>query len=83
MFDQSIYQLGLDVTEMHILGVGTAVLFLVDLLKYRKGQGLADFLAKQWIVFRWCILLGLLFVCVVFGCYGPGFDSAQFIYFQF
>lgn len=83
LFDQSIYRLGLDMTEMHILGFGILVLFLVDLLKYLKGQGLADFLEGQWIAFRWCVLLGLLFVCVVFGCYGPGFDSAQFIYFQF
>lgn len=83
LFDQSIYQMGLDITEMHILVFGIMILFAVDLLKYWKGQGLAEYLEKQWIVFRWCVLLGLLFVCIVFGCYGPGFDSSQFIYFQF
>ncbi len=81
--NQSIYQLGLDAMEMNILVFGIIILFLVDLLKYRTGQGLVDFLENQWIVFRWCVLLGLLFLCVVFGCYGPGFDSVQFIYFQF
>ncbi|MBS7339882.1 MAG: MBOAT family protein [Lachnospiraceae bacterium] len=83
LFNQSIYQLGLDVMEMHILLFGILLLLAVDLIQYVKGEGIADFLEKQWIVFRWGVLLVLLFTCVVFGCYGPGFNSAQFIYFQF
>ena len=83
LFDQSIYTLGLDVREMHILFVGLLMLLLTELLRYKKKQTLAAFLEKQWIGFRWSVLLGLLFFCVIFGYYGPGFDSAQFIYFQF
>ena len=83
LFNQSIYQLGLDVMEMHIFLFGILLLLAVDLIRYAKGESIADFLEKQWIVFRWGILLVLLFTCVVFGCYGPGFNSAQFIYFHF
>lgn len=83
LFDQSIYQLGLDSVEMHILIFGVLALLVVDALKYVKDESFAGFLERQWIVFRWGVLLGLLFACVVFGCYGIGFDSAQFIYFQF
>ena len=83
LFDQSIYTLGLDVREMHILAFGPLALLAVEILKYKKRETLTAFLEKQWIVFRWSVLLGLLFVCIVFGYYGPGFDSAQFIYFQF
>jgi len=83
LFDQSIYTLGLDVREMHILAFGLLALLAVEILKYKKRETLTAFLEKQWIVFRWSVLLGLLFVCIVFGYYGPGFDSAQFIYFQF
>ena len=83
LFDQSLYGLGLSVQEVHILFFGLAVLLLADLLKYLKGQTVSDFLSKQWIVFRWAVVLVLLFGCLIFGYYGPGFDSSRFIYFQF
>lgn len=83
LFDQQIYTLGLDIREMHILGFALLVMFAVEAIKYKKGELLDAFLQRQWIVFRWSILFMLLFVCIVFGYYGPGFDSSQFIYFQF
>jgi D-alanyl-lipoteichoic acid acyltransferase DltB (MBOAT superfamily) len=83
LFDQSIYTLGLDIREFHILCFGVIVLFLVDYLKYKKNQVFSEFMKNQWIVFRWGVLFMLLFMCIVYGYYGPGFDSAQFIYFQF
>lgn len=83
LFDQQIYTLGLDVREMHILGLALLMLFLAELVRYKRGELIDAFLEKQWIVFRWCVLFMLLFSCVVFGYYGPGFDSSQFIYFQF
>lgn len=83
LFDQSIYTLGLDIRQMHILFIALIVLLLVDLLRYYKKQKLVEWLEGQWIVFRWGVILALLVTCVVFGYYGPGFDSAQFIYFQF
>lgn len=83
LFNQHIYTLGLDIREMHILGLAILALFLAELIKYKKGELIDAFLERQWIVFRWCVLLTLIFVCIVFGYYGPGFDSSQFIYFQF
>ena len=83
LFDQQIYTLGLDIRELHILGFALLTLLLVELIKYKKGELIDAFLQRQWIVFRWCVLFMLLFVCIVFGYYGPGFDSSQFIYFQF
>lgn len=83
LFDLSIYELGLDIQEMNILISAVILLFLADLIRYKKKMSVAGFLSKQWIVFRWGVLFVLLFCCIVFGCYGPGFDSAQFIYFQF
>lgn len=82
-FDMSFYNLGLDVQEMHILLFSVILLFLSELIRYKKQMTVAEFLNIQWGVFRWSVLLGLIFCCVVFGCYGQNFDSAQFIYFQF
>lgn len=83
LFDQSLYHMGLDMQQIHILFLGLMVLLAVDLIRYKKGEIISAFLERQWIVFRWSVLLFLLFTCIIFGYYGPGFDSAQFIYFQF
>ncbi|MDO4333617.1 MAG: MBOAT family O-acyltransferase [Eubacteriales bacterium] len=83
LFDQSIYKMGLDVREWNVLWIALLLLLAVDLLRYIKAESLCEFLSRQWIVFRWGILVLLLFFVVVFGYYGPGFASAQFIYFQF
>lgn len=83
LFDQSLYTLGLNLQEIHILVFAVILLLMVDILRYKKKKTIAEFLSEQWIVFRWSVLIILLFTCVVFGYYGPGFDSTQFIYFQF
>ena len=83
LFDQSIYTMGLDVREIHILAIGLLVLLGADILQYLKKKSVAEFLTEQWIVFRWGVLFVMIAGCVIFGYYGPGFDSAQFIYLQF
>lgn len=83
LFDQSLYQLGLDMTEMHILTISILILFVVELLQYKRGMGIAEWLSAQWIVFRWAIIFAGIFGILIWGYYGPGYDSAQFIYFQF
>ena len=75
--------LGLNRFECNILAAGTAVLLLVDLVRYKKRQTFSEFLAEQCIWFRWGVLLAMLAAILVFGMYGIQFDSKQFIYFQF
>lgn len=82
-FNGEIYSLGLDRPEMNILLAGIVILFLVDLIRYRKGQGFSEFLAEQCIWFRWGVLFAMLAAILVFGIYGIKFESSQFIYFQF
>lgn len=80
-----------------LLGVNTMALseknFFVMLLSlillmwvdYRKKSGM-DFkgaLARQNIWFRWLVYYGMIFSILIFGMYGPEYDSATFIYFQF
>lgn len=83
LFDQSIYTYGLDVQEWHIVLLSGLVFLVVEVMKYHRGLTIADFLQKQWIIFRWAVIMYFIITCVIFGYYGPGFDSAQFIYFQF
>ena len=83
LFDESLYNLGLNRFEMNILYVSLLVLLLVDLVRYKKGQRIDVFLAEQCIWFRWMVVFGLIFAVIIFGMYGPAFDAQQFIYFQF
>jgi hypothetical protein len=39
-----------------------------------------DTLEKQNLLFRWMLLLGLIFAVIIFGYYGPGYDASSFIY---
>ena len=82
-FNGELYNLGLDRTEMNVLVVSLAVLFLVELVRYFKQQLPDAFLAEQNLWFRWGVLLALIGAVAVFGVYGPGYDAQQFIYFQF
>lgn len=83
LFDGTIYGYGLDQTQLHILVIALAALFLVDLLRYWKGMELGQFLLKQNLWFRWGILILLTVGVLVYGEYGIYFNSEQFIYFAF
>ncbi len=83
LFNESIYTLGLDRREFRILIVSLLVLFLADLLRYRKKEEPGHFIMKQNLWFRIAAVVGLILFVLVYGAYGVNFDSAQFIYFAF
>ena len=76
--DGSFYNMGLSVNEINLTLGGLIVLFLVSLFK-RKGD-VRDMISSQPLIVRWAIYLLLLFVPMVFGIYGPGYDAKAFIY---
>lgn len=83
LFDGSIYDILLPVNEVHILIIALVILFLVDLIRYKKKLTLAGFLNNQNLWFRYAVIFALLFFILIYGQYGPGFSAKQFIYFQF
>ena len=83
LFNGEIFNLGLDWVEMNILIFSLLLLFLVDLIKYKKKITLYIFLMQQNIWFEWFAIIALILIIFIFGEYGPTFDAQQFIYFQF
>ncbi len=83
LFNGTVYTLGLDRVEMHILLAGFIMLLLTDILRYRKKLDLVGFLQQQCIWFRWIVIFVLIVSVLVYGTYGIRFESQQFIYFQF
>ncbi len=78
---ENIYKLGLSQPDMTILFLGIAVFFIIDHLRSRIC--ISQFLAQQGMLFRWLVYFAMLFVTLIYGCYGSGYDASQFIYFQF
>ena len=68
--------------EWAVLGGAFLILLVVDILCEIKPD-LCDALARKPIVLRWPILILLILLVLVFGCYGAGYDASAFLYTQF
>lgn len=82
LFNNSLFKLGLNSQQFHMVCAAILVLMITDVLKYLK----IDFLKKiceQGMWFRFAIYLFFIFWIIICGSYGPGYDAGQFIYFQF
>lgn len=80
--DGTLYTLGLTVGSFWAGVISIIVLFGVSVAQY-NGVRIRERFAKQGLIFRWTVTLGLIFSIIVFGIYGPGYSASQFIYFQF
>ena len=78
-----LFEYGLNVQEVFILLFAVLLLLAVDMLLVRKNMSLDVWLSSQWVVFRVLFVLFIVMYTVVYGIYGPGFSSKQFIYFPF
>ena len=81
--DGSIYKLGLDYTQMHILWVSLLTLLVVELIRYKKNIKISDAICSQGVIFQIICVYVLIMAIVVFGKYGPSEEMKAFIYFQF
>ena len=82
LVDGSLLKLGLDGPDFFVALFSLGILLLVSWLQER-GEGVRKKLARQNLVFRWIILLGLIFGIIIFGMYGPEYNAKDFIYGQF
>lgn len=82
LYDGTLLGMGLDLYEWGILLIGLLVLILADILKNR-GKELTERVMEKPLILRYIVALCLLAAVYVYGMYGPAYDAAQFIYFQF
>lgn len=74
-----LYTLGIKEEEWGLLLLSGIVMIAVAILHERK-ISIRECFVKQPLFFRWAVLLGAIFLILITGIYGPGYDSAQFIY---
>mgnify|MGYP000793185955 CR=1 FL=1 len=82
LFNGSLLSIGLSVADYVVLIVGFIVVFTVSLFKVRVGNVRTVLLQKPPIVY-FGIMAVMIMLIIVFGAYGIGYDSSQFIYNQF
>lgn len=78
LVDGSLYRLGLDPKDFWVLVFGMLIVLAVSVSQLRGS--VRERLAKQNLVFRWGMYLGLFVAVLLFGKYGEGFNPADFIY---
>ncbi|MBR5597722.1 MAG: MBOAT family protein [Lachnospiraceae bacterium] len=82
LFDGSLYECGLSAHNFILMLVCIVLLLFVDICKY-KGICIRECVFRQDYWFRWLFVAASVWVILVFGIWGPAFDKAAFIYFQF
>lgn len=79
---ESIYGLGVDIQDLIIILLSVLAVFAVSLIQ-EKGIEIRPCLARQNIALRWAVYIVLIMSVVIFGAYGAGYETVDFIYGQF
>lgn len=82
LFDNSLYDLGLDAQNFWLMMFSILILIVVDYTQ-EKNIKIRETLSKTNIVVRWAVYYAAIFALIIFGMYGPGYDAASFIYQRF
>ena len=80
--DGSLFKYGLDSADFFVAIVGLIIVIATDLVSY-NGFIIRERILKQGIWIRYIIGIAAIVAILVFGIWGPGYDSAAFIYQQF
>ena len=83
LFDGSLLQFGLSGADYILLLVGLLILLSVSTFKYRTGKSVRDTLYEKSSALFYALMGVLVVAILIFGAYGIGFDSSQFIYGDF
>ena len=78
LWNGALFGLGLDVIETGIAIFSLLLLLTVSILQ-QKGS-VRERIAGKILPVRWLIWYALLFYVIFFGCYGPEYSAAEFIY---
>lgn len=82
LFDGTLLTLGLNQPNFNLLLISIIVLIIVDIWQDR-GNKIRETIAKQNFICRWLVYSVAVFILIIFGMYGEGYNAANFIYQQF
>lgn len=79
LFNDYIFALGLVWKEFLVLVVAIVILICVGVL-HEKGRSISDRILMEKLAVRWIIYIVAILSILIFGSYGFGFNSSDFIY---
>jgi D-alanyl-lipoteichoic acid acyltransferase DltB (MBOAT superfamily) len=82
LFGGALYTCGLDEKNFGLMLISIVVLMFADFCKV-KGIKIREVIIRQDYWFRWIFIAVSIAVILTFGIWGPNYDEANFIYFQF
>ena len=75
----NILYICLDEKDCFVVLIGIVAMFIVDVL-HEKGKRIRKTVAAQPLPIRWICYYGMIFVIVILGVYGAGYDASAFVY---
>lgn len=82
LLDGSLYKCGLDISNFNLMLLGIGVLVFADRYK-QKNMKIREVIIQQDAWFRWIFIALAIAAILTFGIWGPNYNDANFIYFQF
>ena len=82
LFDGSMFECGVDEKNFHLAVISIVLLLIVDCFRKKKVR-IREVIARQDTWFRYASIVFFILFLLVFGKYGPAYNAANFIYFQF
>ena len=82
LFNGSLFNCGIDKLNFILLFLAVLLLLFADICKL-KDIKIRDFILRRVCWMRWVIIAASTGLILLFGKWGPAFDKASFIYFQF
>ncbi len=82
IFDGTMNKLGIKTADWILLLISVFILLFVDYL-HEKKVPIRESITQQGIVFETLLFIAGITAVILFGIYGPGFESSKFIYQQF
>lgn len=70
---------GLDKYDWAVVAFALVIVIIVNIIR-EKGVDVTGALLRRPLLVRWGLVLSLLLVLTIFGCYGPGFEEVDLIY---
>ena len=81
LFDDSLYNYGLDQKDFYVALFGVIIIWLVDI--FQQKCSIRENISKQPIVLRWTIYYGAIMFLLIFGLWGTSYNASSFIYGNF
>ena len=79
LFDNSLYNHGLERKDFYIAIIGLVVMLVVDIL-HERNVHIRKTIAGIPLPIRWIVYISAILLIMIFGIYGPGFNAKNFAY---